>query len=473
MKNYLTEAFKKLDILDEDVFDIDSKGIAELKDFEDTDEVETVQIIDPKAENEEELSDSYIGKVILDCCVCHSKIYEEKEDVKISEDEELANVGEECPYCYSSDGFKIIGQVCEYCPECEKESEEDKEEHKDDEVEVEVKEKEEITEAVSKRDDIDAEADNKKERIKKAYLRARDDADADRDYRLKRRITRKTEGKCLKEEPVYGLEPRYDARKSFYGKAQVDTGDKGDKNKLYSYDTLVAEIKDGKPYVYGTNSQTTLRHIKDWLKQNGFKAESGKQIMADYGADIDESLESVSVDTGEQIIDISAHSKEEVVEEKEETEETVEPISDETKDEIIANSEDDEVEVDVSEFDTDEFDELGESYLKRAYSNVESYNTTKVSNSDNLLKLEGVIKFTSGNTKKTSFIFESKEITDNGKAKFIGENAQICKGRKAFTVTGTLKEKKFLPESFNYNYKAKDANTGISKRIYGTIKNKR
>lgn len=87
----------------------------------------------------------------------------------------------------------------------------------------------------------------------------------------------------LVEEPVYRLNPRYDSRKSFYGKAQVDTGDKGDQNKLYSYDTLVAEIKDGKPVVYGTYSQTTLRHIKDWLKQNGFKAETLKQIMNDYG----------------------------------------------------------------------------------------------------------------------------------------------------------------------------------------------
>jgi hypothetical protein len=35
--------------------------------------------------------------------------------------------------------------------------------------------------------------------------------------------------------------------------------------------------------VYGTYSSTTLRHIKEFLKQNGFKAESSKQIMADYG----------------------------------------------------------------------------------------------------------------------------------------------------------------------------------------------
>lgn len=79
----------------------------------------------------------------------------------------------------------------------------------------------------------------------------------------------------LNESPV--LEPRYDSRKSFYGKAKVED------DKLYSYNTLVAEIKDGKPVVYGLYSQTTARHIKEWLRQNGFKAESSKQIMNDYG----------------------------------------------------------------------------------------------------------------------------------------------------------------------------------------------
>ena len=90
-------------------------------------------------------------------------------------------------------------------------------------------------------------------------------------------------GKKLTEAPIYDLRPQYDSRKSFYGKAKVDTGYKNDENKLYSYGTLVAEIKDGKPVVYETYSATTLRHIKDWLRQNGFKADSAKQIMADYG----------------------------------------------------------------------------------------------------------------------------------------------------------------------------------------------
>ena len=77
------------------------------------------------------------------------------------------------------------------------------------------------------------------------------------------------------------LFPRYDSRASFYGKAKVKRVN--GKLVLQSYQTDVAEIVKGKPFVKGTYSQTTLRHIKEFLKQQGFKAETSKQIMKDYG----------------------------------------------------------------------------------------------------------------------------------------------------------------------------------------------
>jgi hypothetical protein len=58
------------------------------------------------------------------------------------------------------------------------------------------------------------------------------------------------------------------------------TGDK----TLISYTTVVARIIRGRPVVYGLYSATTQRHITEFLRQNGFKATSGKQIMRDYGA---------------------------------------------------------------------------------------------------------------------------------------------------------------------------------------------
>jgi hypothetical protein len=80
---------------------------------------------------------------------------------------------------------------------------------------------------------------------------------------------------------TYELQTEHDSRKSFYGKARVE--ETNGKSVLYSYNTKVAQIENGKPIVYGTYSQTTLRHIQEFLLQKGFKAESAKQIMKDYG----------------------------------------------------------------------------------------------------------------------------------------------------------------------------------------------
>lgn len=77
------------------------------------------------------------------------------------------------------------------------------------------------------------------------------------------------------------LSPRYDSRKSFYGKAEVRN--EGGKLILRSYETDVAYIENGKPVVKGLYTTTTTRHIKEFLLQNGFKADNSKQIMADYG----------------------------------------------------------------------------------------------------------------------------------------------------------------------------------------------
>lgn len=704
--DYLSEAFKQLEILNEDVFDLDKDGLEDLRDFQDEDEEEVIDVIDPEAETEEELEDSYIGKVILDCSVCHTDIYKDKEDVIIDEETQLANVGEECPYCFSIDGFKVIGEVKPFV-ETEFETEDD--------VEVEV-DGEEVEEE-------EEEDEEKNESLK-------------RKQRMVEAVSKRRNRKSLTEAPVYGLEPRYDARKSFYGKAQVDTGDKGDKNKLYSYGTLVAEIKDGKPVVYGTYSQTTLRHIKDWLKQNGFRADTSKQIVADYGVkdeacsgrkpmkestgevfrndngkeytvversrsgknallnrggqwiiawncpkdsgswgqghyffdegearewwnkkyikesktpvkisrkslkegwrgtpvemvshgswgdpdlvwdngehkytfnywDIEdamwnmfleetghkdsesndpeveeefneyvrdnyegyledviwggyfdegsyswhdrykreslrkksmkesvgqdvseyqkwvdydmkkykkisketmskikkaglsvvkdqygdyeviadrkdeacngrksrkmkESIEDITIDTGDQEISVSAKDKEEVKSD----DEMIAPLSDEVKTDIEMNTDEEEngeeVDVDMDEFSEEEFDDLGESYLKKVYENVDSYKTTSVSEKGNKLKVEGLIKFTSGKTKKTSFVFEAKTIDKNGHAKFLGENLQISRGHKSFKLSGTVSNNKFIAESLNYNYRAKNGKS--SQRVYGTVK---
>lgn len=86
-----------------------------------------------------------------------------------------------------------------------------------------------------------------------------------------------------KNPSVRKLVPKYVHQKSFGGKAveRVENG----RIILKSYNTDVAVIDaQGNPQVYGLYSDTTKRHIIEFLKEHGFKAESGKQILEDYSS---------------------------------------------------------------------------------------------------------------------------------------------------------------------------------------------
>lgn len=174
-------------------------------------------------------------------------------------------------------------------------------------------------------------------------------------------------------------------------------------------------------------------------------------------------------------------------------EETLAPISDEAVAEIFDTEEapvedvstedvsveespveaeveaEDEVDVPMEEIDEESINQVSESYLKNVYENINSFKTTSVRERDNKLVVEGIINFNSGNNKKTSFIYEASEAFNDGTLKFIGENAQISRGKKTFTLTGKINENKFIAESLNYNYRTK-AQDGTSTRVYGTIK---
>lgn len=98
---------------------------------------------------------------------------------------------------------------------------------------------------------------------------------------------KKEEAKPLKEEPIKDLDIKYDSRNSFYGKAKVDYKNDGTQ-VLYSYGTPVCRIKDGKAtllrkgYLGWSSSPTTLRHVKEFLQQNGFKIGSYKELAKMY-----------------------------------------------------------------------------------------------------------------------------------------------------------------------------------------------
>lgn len=91
----------------------------------------------------------------------------------------------------------------------------------------------------------------------------------------------------------YNLEARYDPHKSFYGKAKVV--EEYGAVSLISYKSCICQIqpigleKKVKIYdvhdYYGnslTFSHTSLRHLKEFLTQQGYKAVSKDQIKKDY-----------------------------------------------------------------------------------------------------------------------------------------------------------------------------------------------
>lgn len=155
--SYLTEAFKALDALNEETFDVSADGIKKLADFENLDDnVDETTIFDMDAETEDDIEDSYIGKVIIDCNVCHSKIYKDKDEVVIDDETNNANIDMECPYCYSTDGFKVIGEVAPMTTETKEKVEDDIETQEDSdkqttETEENVELEESLTEATTDR----------------------------------------------------------------------------------------------------------------------------------------------------------------------------------------------------------------------------------------------------------------------------------------------------------------------------------
>lgn len=339
--NYLSEAFKKLDFLTEEDFSLyNTDSIDDMGQFLADPGTPAQDVIDPEAETEDELQDTYIGKVILHCPVCNSMVYKKLEDIVTDDVEELVNVGEECPYCYTSEGFKVIGIVSPF------------EEGKDEEDEQEDEKEDSSEEEKVPEEHVDEELTEEFETVEVATEDQKVTLDADDDGKL-----------TIEAEPV-----------------------------------------------------------KD--------TEEEAEVLAPVPTEVADTIE--------------------------ETEESPWP--------------EDKVDYDVEDFDSDSFDELGEAYLKAVYENVSSYKTTDVSSQGNTLVVEGLIKFNSGKMKPTKFVFEAKTATKNNKLRFIGENKNITRGRKAFTLTGTLNENKsFITERFNYNYMTKNE-AGKSTRIYGTLK---
>ena len=157
MSQYINEAFKKFRLLEDfEEFPLNPEGLDNLGSFmgQALDD-ESVDVYDLEAEAQEDLKKSYVGKVICDCNVCHSNIFYNKEDIVIN-DEGIVNAEDECPYCMSTDGYTIIGEIKDWSPEVEDEIEDEPsdEELADEPIEIEDEEDTEVVEEGLKLDGV-------------------------------------------------------------------------------------------------------------------------------------------------------------------------------------------------------------------------------------------------------------------------------------------------------------------------------
>lgn len=533
-ENYLTEAFKSLSLLNEDTFNVNKEGIKELSDFEEKDknDTEEVEVIDTEAETVDDLKDSYIGKIILDCNVCHSKIYKDR-DALVIDDDDNVNIDEECPWCYSKLGYKIIGKIVDYddkdiedTDETEEETEIDIDELEEcinrlteDEMSDEDKHDTEVLKNIYRKTQsrINAKLTDDEKAVLNKYnlvrnygdinvkhdyidgkLYKRDDsvvskADlendqinlADRARKLPDRLKRDYTYDDMQRDRVKSMKQALSSRDAFnqrliyndkryddtVKKAKIDH-DRDEKiyksiiddnnrniNRLLKKEDLGSDVAEYQKWVdydmkrYGKISDITNKKLD----------KAGLEVVKDKYGDyeviaktLNESVEKIEVTTDTDKIEIETKSKDDC------TNETIVPLTVEDEDKIVA-------EVNVDDFSEEDFDELSEKYLKEVYSNVKNYKTSDVNMKNNKLFVEGIITFNSGKQKKTTFMFEAKQVSKKNKIKFIGENLELSRGKKSFALNTTINNKKLISESLTYKYQLKD-NTGKSNKIYGTVR---
>ena len=564
----ILEAFRALNALNEDTFDLDANGINQLSDFKNNDDFEDdISIIDPEAETETDLQDNYIGKVILDCCVCHSKLYKDKSEIEVDETGELANVGEECPYCYTSDGFKVIGEVTAFNNDDDTGAEDEPiEEFLDANVNLDTrgfggkdnnvsvlggglplanesleegifnfgKKKKQKAEAERKRKEQEKRAEKERaeqrERDRGAQI-ARDwkeledrERQAKRDYERSRYNSIKGSGssntgyrgisysggdyyseslsgdglplanesleeglfdfgyrKRKKEADRRNAEMRARLHQKYQKKAEderdkweqeqreKDARSRDTQRRLDAYDSAKRNSSSGRT----STSNTGYR---------GISYSGGDYYSESLSGDgkLDESIDDLALTANDTHIEVHEDEGGKVTVSAEPATsnggETIAPVSPETESEILAGDEmmpdaefdggEEEIDVPIDEVDEGSFDESLNSYFKKAYENVNSYRTTGVKSSGNTLIVEGRVRMNDHKVQKTSFILEAKDVTKDGRVRFVGGNKQLTENKKAFTVTGKVRNNKLITESMSYNYRAKNSNGKMS-RVYG------
>ena len=470
MANYLTEAFKELQALKEDTFDLSKNGVEELEKFLDGDDVSDLEIVyDTNAEDEQDLEDSYDGDAILQCVVCNSKMVMSSEDVVIDDSTDVVNIDEPCPQCGATSGYKVVGQIVSY-------------NNDDTDIDDDSMQESFVKHSRPKRVRKSSFLSEKKESTEDLWDTVGGMLDGTKD--------RQTINKNTGKPQVVGNKPLYDAD-------QIGIDDEGyfvwvnDESEAEKAKKVADRFKLksflGKPErVSGPNRRfhISIPETRAY-EQTPLYIDTEKELglldeeVEETGEPINESVEYVTVQTGSDTVTVTPTGSGDVRVETQSTEEaepeeaTIIPVTDTLKDEIEMNDsnfdEESTEDIDLDNIEVESFDELSESYLKKVYNNVASFKTLKSSYDKGKFLVEGIITFNSGAKAKTQFSFNAQKKLRNGLYKFTGLNEAFSKSKNAFSISVNDKG---ICESLTYRYTGTDAKTNKKVVLYGRVQHK-
>ena len=343
--------------------------------------------------------------------------------------------------------------------------------------------------AESTLDDIDAQADNKKEVAKQEFEKKIDDADADRDDKLKEaksnivesahRITI-NDDKITIDDDTYDL---LDSNDEYYlfkdknGVQEIRKDGRFDDERFFKDDLddigesckteeVKEEVKE-EPKEEVTKKAPIITEEKKACKDEECKKKELDEallVTADFN---DYEPWSGAVSTYERIeeegkLDALENLLEELYPEGismvgindilwfepdwifEQLGITDEEEEDEDEEEVVEED----------EFEESLFENLVNRYCSRVYENVDNYKATSCSRDKGEFIVEGMLTYKNGTQEPTKFTFTEGK-TNNATKKYVGINETFSNNKKAFTLNITKEGNKLLSESLYYNYTAK------------------
>lgn len=430
----LMEAFKALDQLNEDVFSVDAEGIKKLNDFmQNDDSVDELSVFDIDSTEDDVIRDDEEcneGDMILDCCVCHSKVFKPISEVVVDEESQIANAGEECPYCFSVEGYKIVGQV-KASGEEEASVDEEVSESDEDSIQGEPGVAEEVSDAPISDLDSDEEAEvqeSVKDRIIKCHMK---------DRRIGESVDLLTKDNTIasllwdnmdKLSGITDVNELRDAIMDLVNESDIANKPAALKLKrdLYSKKSVGALLSTIGTYMTGEK-----------VIKVGRNSTKSRKESFNHRRKIKEDVDTIRITEDDIVISMSNDESEHEDEDIEGSKDNfiVEPVSDEAKEQIDFNS-----------IDRESAEDAIEESLKESFGNVKFFRCSSIVPRNNRFIVEGVIGFNSGRKRNTNFVFKPRKITESTVI-FKGYSKELKESVKSISLVCRNRGKKCIVES--------------------------